>query len=381
MQHATWDALFDALVADNEAISSRIREQLQEQMPAYRGVPAELLDPDIRLEVERVLRSARSGQAAVSESEVAELAQVGETRAQQGVPVDDMLRAWRIGIQVVIAEARERGATLGIDDADVLEFVQSVLVWADVAMVTVAAAHRRAELELARQDQEHRATLVRDVLFGTTAPAEVRIQAGAYGVDTGREYVAVRARPAAGGSHRELERALGFHEAVQHRRGLSALVDGDLAGFLREPPAGEPPGVVGVGPPRPLDRLADSFRLATRALVTADSFGLSGIHDIETLGLRSAVAADGDVGDALRRRYLDPLESAGSEAEILATLRTYFECGMHVESSAERLFVHPNTLRYRIGRFEELTGASLRDPTVAFEVWWALERAAMRPVS
>ena len=51
---------------------------------------------------------------------------------------------------------------------------------------------------------------------------------------------------------------------------------------------------------------------------------------------------------------------------------------MHVERTAERLFVHQNTVRYRLARFEELTGASLRDPKVAFEVWWALERAAMR---
>ena len=35
---------------------------------------------------------------------------------------------------------------------------------------------------------------------------------------------------------------------------------------------------------------------------------------------------------------------------------------MHVERAAEQLFVHPNTLRYRIGRFEELTGANLRNP-------------------
>lgn len=41
--------------------------------------------------------------------------------------------------------------------------------------------------------------------------------------------------------------------------------------------------------------------------------------------------------------------------------RVYFAAGMHVERAAERLFVHPNTLRYRIARFEELTDASLRD--------------------
>jgi DNA-binding PucR family transcriptional regulator len=42
------------------------------------------------------------------------------------------------------------------------------------------------------------------------------------------------------------------------------------------------------------------------------------------------------------------------------------------------LFVHPNTIRYRIGRFEEITGANLRNPRSALEVWWALQRDAIR---
>jgi sugar diacid utilization regulator len=371
------DALVDALLDARQRIAIGIRERLQRELPDYANLPVEVLDVGIRAEVERVLCSARTGQEAAGETELAELAEVGELRARQGVPVETMLRAWRIGIQVVIAHSRELGERMGIGAGDLLEFIESLLAWSDVAMVTTAAAHRRAELEVARREQEHRTNLVRSVLLGTMGSSEIGVQAASYGVDLTREYVAVRARPAAQISHRNLERALGFHEAVQHRRGLSALLDGDLAGFLRERPAGEPPGVVGVGPPRPLDRLADSFRLATRALISADAFGLTGIHDITTLGLRCAVVADGDVGNALCRRYLDPLP-AGSAAEIVDSLRAYFACGMRVEPAAAQLYVHPNTLRYRLARFEELTGTSLRDPGVGFEVWWALQRAAMR---
>jgi DNA-binding PucR family transcriptional regulator len=36
--------------------------------------------------------------------------------------------------------------------------------------------------------------------------------------------------------------------------------------------------------------------------------------------------------------------------------------------------VHPNTLRHRLRRFEEATGANLRRPTDLVELWWALER-------
>lgn len=371
-------ALVDALLRDCDIIVTAIDDRLQRELPAYTDLPAEVLELGIRAEVERVLRSARAGQAAASEAELAELAEIGELRARQGVPVETMLRAWRIGIQVVIAHSREAGERMGIGASDLVELIESLLAWSDVAMVTTAAAHRRAELEVARQEQEYRTNLVHSVLLGTVGSSDIAVQAASYGVDVTREYVAVRARPATDSSHRDLERALGFHEAVQHRRGLSALLDGDLAGFLRERPPGAPPGVVGVGPPRPLDRLAESFRLATRALLSADAFGLTGVHDISSLGLRCAVVADGDVGEALCQRYLDPLAASGSASEIIDSLRAYFDCGMRVEAAAARLYVHSNTLRYRLARFEELTGASLRDPGVGFEVWWALQRAAMR---
>ena len=106
------------------------------------------------------------------------------------------------------------------------------------------------------------------------------------------------------------------------------------------------------------------------------AFGLVGVRDLDGLGVLPAIVADRAVGDALVRRYLEPL--AGSQAEIAASLRVLFECDMHVERAAEQLFVHPNTLRYRIGRFEEMTGANLRNTTSALEVWWALQRDALR---
>jgi putative transposase len=36
--------------------------------------------------------------------------------------------------------------------------------------------------------------------------------------------------------------------------------------------------------------------------------------------------------------------------------------------------VHVNTLRYRLRRFEELTGTSLRCVDDLVEIWWAIRR-------
>jgi hypothetical protein len=70
-----------------------------------------------------------------------------------------------------------------VDPDRVLDFAQALLAWADGALLTIAAAHRRAELELARREQEDRADLVRGVLFGTIGPADMRGQFESYGVD------------------------------------------------------------------------------------------------------------------------------------------------------------------------------------------------------
>jgi hypothetical protein len=245
----------------------------------------------------------------------------------------------------------------------------------DRAMAIIASAHRTADLELATREHERRAAVVREALLGTIAPVVVRAHAESCGIDITREYVAIRADNLP--EERTLrERQLGFHGTLTPRLGLAARIDDDLAGFLLRPPTGDIAFAVAVGPPRPVHRLTESFELATRTLATMRAFDIVGVHDLDALGVLPAIVADRTVGDALVRRYLEPL--AGSQAEITASLRALFESDMHVERAAEELFVHPNTLRYRIGRFEEMTGANLRDPRTVIEVWWALQRDAIR---
>ncbi len=55
-------------------------------------------------------------------------------------------------------------------------------------------------------------------------------------------------------------------------------------------------------------------------------------------------------------------------------MRHYLSLGMRADLAAERLFVHHNTVRYRLRRYEELTGTNLRDPDRALQAWWALQR-------
>jgi len=70
-------------------------------------------------------------------------------------------------------------------------------------------------------------------------------------------------------------------------------------------------------------------------------------------------------GDPLARQTLIDtyyLPLAKSSPELLGTLRAYLECGRSLETTAKSLFVHANTVRYRLKRIYEEISA---DPTVA----------------
>ena len=54
----------------------------------------------------------------------------------------------------------------------------------------------------------------------------------------------------------------------------------------------------------------------------------------------------------------------------LATVLTWVECGLDADASAARLFVHPNTVRNRVGALAAATGLDPRDPFDAVTLWW-----------
>ncbi|BDH59649.1 CdaR family transcriptional regulator [Tsukamurella sp. PLM1] len=138
------------------------------------------------------------------------------------------------------------------------------------------------------------------------------------------------------------------------------------------------PFTVGLGPQVVLADLALSYRLASRARSTGEAYGSTGVQRFEALGLRLAVAGDPDVGEGFARTVFARLDAAESATALMETVRCHLELGARVEDTAAALFVHANTVRYRLSRFHELTGLDLRRPADAFRAWWAIEAEVMR---
>jgi PucR C-terminal helix-turn-helix domain/GGDEF-like domain len=77
-----------------------------------------------------------------------------------------------------------------------------------------------------------------------------------------------------------------------------------------------------------------------------------------------ALDNDQDAREKLVHEVYEPLLGGGSP--LLDTLTTYLEQGGSLEATARLLFVHPNTVRYRLRRVAELTGHLPADGRGAF---------------
>ncbi len=81
----------------------------------------------------------------------------------------------------------------------------------------------------------------------------------------------------------------------------------------------------------------------------------------EALGPYLLLGSFGEQPDAagLVRRSLGPLLTDPGQRDLLQTLSAFFQANMSVEECARLLFIHANTVRYRLRRVEELTGLSV----------------------
>jgi hypothetical protein len=150
--------------------------------------------------------------------------------------------------------------------------------------------------------------------------------------------------------------------------GGSAAVDG----AIRQVVAALPPAPVVTGPV-----VAD---LAAASLSVQESLaGLLAVaawpdapRPVAADQLLAERAALGD--EAARRRLLEevyrPIEQAGGD--LLVTAATYLEGGGSVEATGRALFLHANTVRYRLRKLHDITGRDVTSPRDGLVVRLAL---------
>jgi hypothetical protein len=133
-----------------------------------------------------------------------------------------------------------------------------------------------------------------------------------------------------------------------------------------------PPGPVVVGPTvgelaHVIGSIAET--MAALAAVPAWPDAPRPVDSSDLLAER-AVLGDDAARQRLRTEVYEPLRDAGGD--LLLTAGTYLEAGAAVEATARLLFLHPNTVRYRLRKIADVTRRDLTRPRDAQAVRLAL---------
>jgi hypothetical protein len=128
-----------------------------------------------------------------------------------------------------------------------------------------------------------------------------------------------------------------------------------------------------VGPSRDWTQARTSYERAARFQRLGVNPG-TGPVDTDAHLLEIVLGADAGALSDLRQRALAPLDSlnAASREKLTATLRAWLLHQGRRDDIAEALFVHPQTVRYRMGQLRDLYGAQLTDPRFVLELTVAL---------
>jgi DNA-binding PucR family transcriptional regulator len=205
------------------------------------------------------------------------------------------------------------------------------------------------------------ATLSRAAALGWSQPKSVVVVAGTAREDHDPEQLVEEVRQRAAGVGADVLAGVQSQRLV-----VLAGSSGRIARAVRAVLPAYAPGPVVTGPVvSTLVEATASARAAFSALRAAPAWP-EAPRPVDSDALLPERALAGDI-DA-RRQLIDTVYRplADRDDELLATAAVFLACGGSVEGASRELFVHPNTVRYRLQRVAQVCGLNLLDPRARF---------------
>ncbi|MFJ7912950.1 PucR family transcriptional regulator [Kitasatospora sp. NPDC096204] len=390
------------LLGGSRELAEAVVSALLERVPVYRRLPREQLAGELTRDAERRIRAlahtVRTGLPASAE-EFAAVRESAARRAEEGLPLDAVLLAHHLGLEVCW-EFATRHARDG-DTADLRVLNRLLLDQLRQAATAAGAGFLEGRRPTADRRGAARHSLLGALLAGTSYDeaadrAGLRLPAGyavlclsvadhpdehAPGVDQGIAARRKLHRFEAELDHRTRQSAL---TALTPTGGMVLIPFGPSPGPNEDDPAendtaeddtgedntGEPPWpllaaalaaaaraagapvLAGAASAGPAD-VPTAAALAHEVLDVARAFGRPpGLHRLDDLLLEYQLTRPSQARSRLAA-LLEPLAGAG---ELLITLHTHLAGGLNRRHTASALHLHPNTVDYRLRRITALTG-------------------------
>ena len=380
-QPRPWEALPEEALsswsAHHPALVDEIIEAIRAEVPAYalplegafgqavrRGVAEALAQFDDMARHPGVGReSGRSVYVALGR---------GEVRA--GRSLDALLAAYRVGARVAWRRLASAGLAAGLAPQTLVTLAEAIFAYIDELSAESAEGFAQEQAERAGEVDRRRAALLELLLRTPPAPAEALSESASaldWPIPDG---LAIVVWPAEGGRRPLARLPVGS---------MAAPVDGLMCAVVADPGAPSRRAELeralkatfaGMGPSVPRAQAHRSYARARAALQLAAERSHQGLLVADEHRMDLLWRADPSLIEEIRSDQLRPLESESelSRQRLSATLLSWLRHDGSVIAASEELAVHPQTIRYRMGRLRELFGDRLDDPDARLELEVAL---------
>jgi hypothetical protein len=361
-------------------VAERTVSAIIDDVPSYSDALSGAMGETIRLAVETALGgfvqlAARSqGERAQQPTAVAVdgAYQLGRGEARSGRTVDALLSAYRIGARVSWRELSSAAVRTGVNAEALVLFAELVFAYIEQLSAASLAGHNDELETTGRVRQRLLERLAQNLVDGSPPEAVEAAVARA-------DWTPPRTLTAVIVPESQVRGVLGLvsPETLRATEALPAE-EGDGVVLLLVPDAHgrsrrallrtlEGRGAV-AGPARPWAQVRESHERALR--VRRLGLGTDTEEHLAELVLSADPAAYAD----LRARVLAPLDKLrdSSVDKLTETLRSWLLHHGRRDAVAAELFVHPQTVRYRMGQLREVFGDRLEDPHAILELTIAL---------
>lgn len=390
--------LSPVVVSELEAVLPRMAERtvaaITAEVPAYtdpfRGRMGQNIENAVQASLRAFLRLTTRGSGPDTDSAVRAAVdgayELGRGEARDGRSIDALLAAYRVGARESWRELSATAVAAGLPAQTIAGFAESVFAYIDELSAASVSGHADELATAGRVRQRYLDLLARQLLEGEDV-ATLRSTADAANWAPPETLTAVLV-PAA-----QIARvAMALSPAtLQIAEELPGLDPDEWWAAMLVPDAGRRPALLAalsgrtavVGPARPWTAVAASYRRALRVRhLTAGA----AVVDTDEHLIDLVLGADPDAAADLRSRVLAPLADLGPAApRLIETLRSWLLHQGRRDAVAAELFVHPQTVRYRMSQIREVYGDRLTDPRTVLELTVALGapggRADVQPSS